>query len=62
MPRILREWGAAGRSHAGAIIVVGLGHHRYAAILRGIEAAFGLYPTPDEWVGVTVFVSPRKPR
>jgi hypothetical protein len=26
--------------------------------VRRIEAAFGLYPTPEEWANVTVFVSP----
>ena len=58
MMSLLREWGAAGRSHAGAIIVVGLNHRHYASVLRGIEKAFELYPAHDDWVGVTVFVSP----
>ena len=58
VPRILREWATAGRSHAGATILVGLAHHQYAEIVRRIETAFGLYPTPGEWANVTVFVSP----
>lgn len=36
-PDILREWGASGRSHAGVILVYGIGHGEFGLILRGIE-------------------------
>ena len=36
-PRILREWAAAQRAHAGVILVYGIDHSEFALVVRGIE-------------------------
>ena len=49
-PGILREWAAAQRSHAGAILVYGIDHSEFKLIVRGIERWFALYPEPAKWI------------
>jgi len=49
-PDILREWAAAQRSHAGAILVYGIDHSEFALIVRGIERWLELYPEPAKWI------------
>jgi len=49
-PDILREWAAAQRSHAGAILVYGIDHREFALIASGIERWLELYPEPAKWV------------
>ena len=49
-PSILREWAAAQRSHAGAILVYGISHSEFALIVRGIERWLELYPEPARWI------------
>jgi predicted nuclease of predicted toxin-antitoxin system len=48
-PSILREWVAAQRSHAGAILVYGIDHREFELIVRGIERWLELYPQPASW-------------
>ena len=48
-PRILREWAAAQRSHAGVILVYGIDHSEFALIGRGIERWHGLRPDQADW-------------
>jgi len=36
-PRILREWAATQRAHAGVILIYGIDHSESALIARGIE-------------------------
>ena len=43
-PRILREWAAAQRAHAGVILVYGIDHSEFALIARGIERWLQLRP------------------
>jgi hypothetical protein len=48
-PRILREWAAAQRAHAGAILVYGIDHSEFALVVRGIEQWFELRPDHADW-------------
>jgi len=49
-PEILREWAAGGRSHAGTILVFGIGQSEFALVLRGIERWLELRPRAELWV------------
>jgi hypothetical protein len=48
-PRILREWAAGGRAHAGVILVYGIDHSEFGLIARGIERWLELRPDPAAW-------------
>lgn len=49
-PSILREWAAAQRSHAGAILVYGIDHRELDLVVRGIQRWLELYPEPSSWI------------
>ena len=49
-PSILREWAAAGRSHAGVLLVYGISHDEFALVVRGVERWLQLRPTHEEWL------------
>lgn len=49
-PRILREWAAAGRSHAGVILVYRIDHREFDLIVRGVERWLERRPTQPEWL------------
>jgi hypothetical protein len=49
-PRILREWEAVGRSHAGVILVCGIDHRESQLIIRGVERLLELRPDASSWV------------
>jgi hypothetical protein len=51
-PRLLREWGEAGRSHAGVILVYGLRHNEFGAIVRAIEQTLARRPNQEDWTDV----------
>jgi predicted nuclease of predicted toxin-antitoxin system len=48
-PRILREWAAAQRTHAGVILVYGIDHSEFTLIVRGIERWLELRPDQADW-------------
>jgi hypothetical protein len=48
-PRILREWAAAQRPHAGVILVYGIDHSEFGFIARGIERWLQLRPNQPDW-------------
>ena len=48
-PRILRDWAAAQRAHAGVILVYGIDHGEFALIARGIERWLELRPAQADW-------------
>jgi hypothetical protein len=48
-PRILREWPATQRAHAGVILIYGIDHSESAPIARGIERWLELRPHQAEW-------------
>ena len=53
-PSILRDWAAAQRSHAGAILVYGIDHREFELIIRGIQRWLELYPEPARWIDLAV--------
>ncbi len=55
-PSMLREWAAAQRSHAGAIVVYGIDHSEFELIIRGVQRWVELYPDPTRWADLTVSV------
>jgi hypothetical protein len=48
-PRILREWAAAQRVHAGVILVYGIDHSEFALIVRGIDPWLEMRPNQADW-------------
>ena len=48
-PRILRDWAAAQRAHAGVILVYGIDHSEFALIVRGNERWLQLRPDQEDW-------------
>jgi len=48
-PTILREWGQAGRSHTGIILVYGISQHEFDPLVRGIQAWLQRRPQQDDW-------------
>jgi Domain of unknown function (DUF5615) len=58
-PRILREWAAAQRSHAGVILVYGIGHGEFSVIVRGIERWLELRPDHGDWSDLAVVLDRR---
>jgi predicted nuclease of predicted toxin-antitoxin system len=55
-PSMLRQWAAAQRSHAGAIVVHGIDHSEFELIIRGVQRWVELYPDPASWADLTVSV------
>jgi hypothetical protein len=55
-PGILREWAAAQRSHAGAILVYRIDHREFELIARGILRWLSLYPEPDQWIDLAAIL------
>ncbi len=49
-PDILREWAAAQRTHAGAILVYRIDHSQFELIVNGIARWLDLYPEPAQWI------------
>jgi predicted nuclease of predicted toxin-antitoxin system len=55
-PAILREWAAAQRSHAGAILIYGIDHSKFELIIRGIQRWLEIYPEPASWIDLTAVI------
>jgi hypothetical protein len=49
--RLATEWAAAGTSHAGILLIVGVDHAEFGLTLRIIESALAARPTQDAWTG-----------
>jgi Domain of unknown function (DUF5615) len=56
-PAILREWGLAGRSHAGVVLVHGIDHSEFGLVVRGIERWSTSYPAQADWIDRAVVLS-----
>ena len=61
-PRILREWAAAQRAHAGVILVYGIDHSEFALIARGIERWLQLRPAEADWTDFPAILDRRVAR
>lgn len=53
--RITTEWAAAGRSHAGCLLIVGIDHAEFGLILRVIEHALSTRPDQAAWIDYTAW-------
>jgi hypothetical protein len=53
--RITTEWAAAGRSHAGCLLIVGIAHAEFGLILRVIEHALSARPSQATWIDYTAW-------
>jgi hypothetical protein len=53
--RITTEWAAAGRSHAGCLLIVGIDHAEFGLILRVIEHATATRPDQADWTDYTAW-------
>jgi Domain of unknown function (DUF5615) len=55
-PSILREWAAAGRSHAGVLLVYGIGHAEFGLVVRGVSRWLALRPAQNDWLDFAAVV------
>jgi hypothetical protein len=53
--RVTTEWAAAGRSHAGCLLIVGIDHAEFGLILRVIERALVSRPDQESWIDYTAW-------
>ena len=56
-PVIVRRWAESARSHAGCMIVVGIDHNEFGAIIHALERELGSRPQQATWVDRTLFVA-----
>ncbi len=56
-PVIARRWAEAGRAHAGCMIVVGIDHGEFGAILDAIARELAARPRQADWVELTLFLA-----
>ncbi len=56
-PDILRDWAAAQRPHAGAILLYGVDHSEFELIARGVERLLGLHPQQASWADLTAVLN-----
>lgn len=61
-PVIARRWAEAGRAHAGCVIVVGIDHGEFGAILDTIEGGLTVRPRQSDWTDLTIFLARILPR
>lgn len=54
-PRIVVDWAAAGKSHAGCLILVGIDHGEFGLILRVIDTVFHARPEQAAWRNYTAW-------
>ena len=54
-PRIAVDWAAAGKHHAGCLILVGIDHGEFGLILRVIETALAARPDQAAWRDYTAW-------
>jgi hypothetical protein len=53
--RITTEWAAAGKSHAGCLLIVGIDHAEFGPILRVIEHVLATRADQAAWVDYTAW-------
>ena len=53
-PPLLRSWAEAGKSHAGCVIIHGVGHAEFGRVLRGLNRVLAAH---EEWTDVAVFLT-----
>ncbi len=53
--RITTEWAAAGKSHAGCLLIVGIDHREFGLMLRVIDHARSTRPDQAAWIDYTAW-------
>jgi hypothetical protein len=53
--RITTEWAAAGKSHAGCLLIVGIDHAEFGLVLRVIDHALSTRAQPAAWIDYTAW-------
>ncbi|MBA3839918.1 MAG: DUF5615 family PIN-like protein [Thermoleophilaceae bacterium] len=56
---LARRWAAAGRSHAGLALIVGIETSELGSILRLVRGALVERPQQENWVDLVLFLSRR---
>jgi predicted nuclease of predicted toxin-antitoxin system len=56
---LAREWAAAGRSHAGLALIVGVDTSELGSILRLLRGGLAERPQQEDWVDLALFLSRR---
>jgi hypothetical protein len=59
-PPILREWAAEGRSHSGVILVYGIRHREFRAVVDGVSVLLAARPDQRKWIDVCEALSPSR--
>jgi hypothetical protein len=49
--RLVGEWAAGGKAHAGCLLIVGIDHSEFGLTLRVIEGALATRPDQAAWRG-----------
>ncbi|MGH7903244.1 MAG: DUF5615 family PIN-like protein [Candidatus Dormibacteraceae bacterium] len=60
-PEILRQWAEEGRDHAGCVVLVGIGLHRFGPLIRTLEATLQRLPGQQDWVNCSMLAGRRDP-
>ena len=55
---IVREWGEAGQSHAGCVLVQGIDNGEFGRILRGLRLMLEERPDQEQWSNLTLWLTP----
>ena len=53
--RITTEWAAAGKSHAGCLLIVGIDHAEFGLILRVVDHALSTRAEQGAWIDYTAW-------
>jgi hypothetical protein len=61
-PRILREWAAAQRTHAGVILIYGIDHSEFGLIAGGVQRWLERRPDQAHWSDFPAIVDRRLAR
>ena len=56
-PDILRQRAEESRSHAGCIIVVGIGQNEFGVVLRLLTKELGARPDQSDWQDLALFLA-----
>jgi nucleoside-diphosphate-sugar epimerase len=54
---ILRDWADEGGEHAGCILMAGMDHREFGAVLRSLEVVFAQRADQTAWANVSLVVS-----
>jgi len=59
-PPLLREWAVEERSHAGVILVLGIGTNEFGALIDGLSRLLAARPAQRDWIDLCEILSRRR--